>query len=142
MLPTFKEAAIVLLYHSMKDEVNTHSFIDKWSKQKRIILPVVVGEVLELRVYTGSHDLKAGPYGILEPIGKLFSDYASIDFAVIPGVAFDLIGHRLGHGKGYYDKLLPQLTTAVKAGLCFPFQIVEEVPTEPFDILMDAIITK
>lgn len=126
----------------MKDEVQTHSFIEKWSKQKEIILPVVTGDILELRLYTGSADLQTGAYGIAEPTGALFTDYATIDLAVIPGVAFDLSGHRLGRGKGYYDKLLPQLTTAVKAGLCFPFQVVKEVPTEPFDIPMDIIITK
>lgn len=140
--PAFKEAQTILLYHSMKDEVHTHSFIEKWSKRKTIILPVVVGDVLELRHYTGTEDLKPGAYGIAEPTGELFTDYETIDFAVIPGVAFDLSGHRLGHGKGYYDKLLPKLATAVKAGICFPFQVVEEVPTEPFDILMDIIITK
>lgn len=140
--PAFKEAHTILLYHSMKDEVHTHSFIEKWSKQKTIILPVVVGDMLELRHFTGSEDLKPGSYGIAEPTGKLFNDYTAVDIAVIPGVAFDLSGHRLGHGKGYYDKLLPKLSTAVKAGICFPFQLVEEVPTEPFDIPMDIIITK
>lgn len=140
--PAFKEAHTILLYHSMKDEVHTHSFIEKWSKHKTIILPVVVGDMLELRHFTGPEDLKPGSYGIAEPTGKLFTDYTAVDIAVIPGVAFDLSGHRLGHGKGYYDKLLPKLSTAVKAGICFPFQLVEEVPTEPFDIPMDIIITK
>lgn len=126
----------------MKDEVQTHSFIEKWRKQKKVILPVVVGDILELRVYTGATDLRIGPFGIAEPTGELFTDYASIDIAIIPGVAFDIAGHRLGHGKGYYDKLLPQLTKALKAGLCFPFQVVDKVPTEPFDIPMDIIITQ
>lgn len=102
----------------------------------------MVGDVLELRHYTGPEDLKPGAYGIAEPTGELFTGYATIDIAVIPGVAFDFSGHRLGHGRGYYDKLLPKLTTTVKAGICFPFQVVEEVPTEPFDIPMDIIITK
>lgn len=126
----------------MKDEVQTHSFIEKWRAEKKIILPVVIGDILELRLYSGPADLKPGPYGISEPTGELFTDYSSIDIAIIPGVAFDLAGHRLGHGKGYYDKLLPQLTTATKIGICFPFQVVEEVPTEPFDRKMDIIITK
>lgn len=102
----------------------------------------MVGDILELRLYTGPTDLKAGPFGIAEPTGERFTAYEEIDIAVIPGVAFDLAGHRLGHGKGYYDKLLPQLSKAVKAGLCFPFQVVKEVPNEPFDIPMDIIITQ
>lgn len=138
--PAFRAAHIVLLYYSLKDEVDTHEFVRKWSREKRILLPVVVGDNLELRVYTGPEDLATGAYGIEEPTGERFTDYAAIDFAAIPGVAFDAAGNRLGRGKGYYDRLLPHLT-AFKAGICFPFQLVEEVPAEPFDIRMDTIIT-
>ena len=138
--PAFRAANTILLYHSLGDEVDTHTFIKKWSSEKRILLPVVVGDNLELRVYTGPEDLATGAYGIEEPTGERFTDYAAIDFAAIPGVAFDAAGNRLGRGKGYYDRLLPHLT-AFKAGICFPFQLVEEVPAEPFDIRMDTIIT-
>ncbi len=138
--PAFRAAHIVLLYYSLKDEVDTHEFVRKWSREKRILLPVVVGDDLELRVYTGPEDLATGSYGIEEPTGELFTDYAAIDFVAVPGVAFDNAGNRLGRGKGYYDRLLPRLT-AFKAGICFPFQLVEEVPAEPFDIRMDTIIT-
>ena len=110
--------------------------------EKRILLPVVVGDDLELRLYTGPEDLKPGAYGIEEPTGELFTDYADIDFIVVPGVAFDRNGNRLGRGKGYYDRLLPRIPSAHKAGICFPFQLVEEVPAEPFDIRMDEIITQ
>lgn len=125
----------------MKDEVDTHTFVQKWSKKKRILLPVVVGDDLELRIYTGPEDMATGSYGIEEPTGELFTDYATIDFIAVPGVAFDLKGNRLGRGKGYYDRLLPRIPSAYKAGICFPFQLVEEVPAESFDIRMDIIIT-
>lgn len=138
--PAFRTAQTVLLYYSLKDEVDTHEFIRKWSREKRILLPVVTGDDLELRVYTRPEDLATGAYGIEEPTGERFTDYAAIGFAAIPGVAFDSSGNRLGRGKGYYDRLLPRLT-AFKAGICFPFQLVEEVPAEPFDICMDTIIT-
>lgn len=138
--PAFRAAHIVLLYYSLKDEVHTHDFVKKWSHVKQILLPVVVGDELELRTYTGPQDLATGAYGIAEPTGELFTDYAAIDLAVIPGVAFDAAGNRLGRGKGYYDRLLPRLA-AFKAGICFPFQLVDEVPAEPFDIRMDAVIT-
>lgn len=59
----------------MKDEVQTHAFIEKWSRSKRIILPVVTGDELELRVYTGPQDLAIGSYGIAEPTGAPFTDY-------------------------------------------------------------------
>ncbi|MDY3788325.1 5-formyltetrahydrofolate cyclo-ligase [Bacteroides fluxus] len=140
--PAFRAANTVLLYYSLNDEVDTHDFVKKWSKSKQILLPVVVGDDLELRKYTGPEDLATGSYGIEEPTGELFTDYADIDFIVVPGVAFDLKGNRLGRGKGYYDRLLPRIPSAYKAGICFPFQIVEEVPAEPFDIRMDEVITQ
>lgn len=124
----------------MKDEVHTHAFITKWAEVKKIILPVVIGDQLELRLYTGPQDLTPGVFGIAEPTGEPFYDYASIDIAIIPGLAFDKEGHRLGRGKGYYDKLLPHIP-ALKAGICFSFQIVEEVPTDARDIRMDIIIS-
>lgn len=124
----------------MKDEVHTHAFIEKWSKHKEIVLPVVTGETLELRSYSGVNGLKAGIYNIQEPVGNPFHDYSVIDLVVVPGVAFDAEGHRLGRGKGYYDRLLP-LINAVKIGICFPFQLVDHIPTEAFDIQMDEIIT-
>ena len=139
--PAFRAATTVLLYHSLKDEVDTHAFIRKWSNEKRILLPVVIGDELELRLYTGPEDMATGTYGIEEPVGETFTDYADIDFIAVPGVAFDRKGNRLGRGKGYYDRLLPRIPAAYKAGICFPFQIVEEVPAEAFDICMDIIIT-
>ena len=84
-----------MLYHSLKDEVQTHSFIEKWSKKKTIILPVVVGEELELRLYTGPQDLAIGAYGIAEPTGKVFTDYKAIDLAVIPGTTVFFVPGRI-----------------------------------------------
>lgn len=138
--PVFKQAHTILLYYSLKDEVQTHDFVEKWSSKKKIILPVVVGDDLELRIYTGKQDLSIGAFNIEEPTGALFTDYSSIDLAVIPGVAFDTAGHRLGRGKGYYDRLLPRIK-ATKIGICFPFQLLAEVPTQPFDIAMNTVIT-
>lgn len=140
--PAFKKATTILLYYSLGDEVDTHQFIRKWSRKKRILLPVVVGKDLELRVYTSPEELIVGAYNIEEPTGELFTSYNTIDFIVVPGVAFDSKGNRLGRGKGYYDRLLPQIPSAYKAGICFPFQLVEEIPTESFDIRMDEIITQ
>ena len=65
---------------------------------------------------------------------------ADIDLAVIPGMAFDRDGHRLGRGKGFYDKLLPGIKCR-KIGLCFSFQLADSVPIEPHDIVMDMVLT-
>lgn len=140
-LPVFRQSATILLYHSLPDEVHTHSFIEKWGQEKEIILPVVKGKELELRKYTGKNKLIKGSYGIEEPIGELVKDYDRIELAIIPGVGFDLQGNRLGRGKGYYDRLLPKLK-AYKIGICFQFQVIEPIPFEFFDIPMDEVWTE
>lgn len=140
-LPEFQRAHTVLIYHSLEDEVYTHEFIQKWSRNKRILLPVVKGYDLELRIYNGQEKMSIGSYGIKEPTGEIFNAYSEIDLAVIPGVAFDMEGNRLGRGKGYYDRFLPYIPSALKVAICFPFQIVEKVPVESFDVRMDIIIT-
>lgn len=139
--PIFREARYVLLYHSLNDEVNTHEFVEKWSKNKQIILPAIVYDTLELRCYTGKQDLQIGAFGIEEPTGKAFDEYDKIDLAIIPGVSFDREGHRLGRGKGYYDRLLPQLKNTYKIGICFSFQLSEQIPNEKHDVIMNRVFT-
>jgi 5-formyltetrahydrofolate cyclo-ligase len=137
--PAFQKAKTILLYYALSDEVETQTFIAAWSGKKTILLPRITGDELELKVYQGAEHLQQNSYGIDEPVGESFSDYSAIDLAIVPGVAFDNQGHRLGRGKGYYDRLLPQLS-AYKIGVCFPFQLVDDVPTDPFDIAMDEVI--
>ena len=140
--PAMTQAETVLLYYSLPDEVNTHLYVDKWSKFKNVILPVVVGDELELRRYTGPQDLIKGAFNIWEPSGELFTNYEEIDIVLVPGVAFDSMGNRLGRGKGYYDRILPQIQ-AYKMGICFPFQYLKEqtIPTEETDVSMDKVLT-
>lgn len=81
-----------------------------------------------------------GAYGIKEPTEGKFNNLKDIDLAIIPGVAFDRRGNRLGRGKGYYDRLLPFLVGTYILGICFPYQLLESVPTEDFDIRMNEVI--
>lgn len=134
--PRWQEAKTVLLYHALPDEVDTTLLLNSTGKQ--ILLPVVIGDNLELRIYTG--EMQEGAFHIMEPVGAVFTAYNEIDLAIIPGMAFDAEGHRLGRGKGYYDRLLPHLPHAYRLGLCFPFQLLEEVPAEPHDILMHEVL--
>ena len=108
---------------------------------KKILLPVVKGDVLVLRHYTGKGCLQAGAFNIEEPSGENFTDYDEIQLAVVPGLSFDKQGNRLGRGKGYYDKLLPLLHT-YNIGICHHFQAREEIPVEPFDRKMDEVWTE
>lgn len=140
-LPEFVSAKTILAYWSLPDEVQTHDFILKWYNQKQIVLPLVKGDNLELRLFSGMNCMAEGvAFGILEPQKGEPVNEQEIDFGIIPGVAFDLCGNRMGRGKGYYDKLLKNISI-YKVGVCFDFQIVEKVPTDSFDIPMDKIIS-
>ena len=139
--PNFIASKTILLFYSLGDEVHTHDFVEKWHAAKKILLPVVKGDVLVLRHYTGKECLQAGAFNIEEPTGENFTDYDEIQMAVVPGLSFDKQGNRLGRGKGYYDKLLPLLHT-YNIGICHQFQAREEMPTEPFDRKMDEVWTE
>lgn len=142
-LPQFQQADTVLLYWSMDDEVQTHDFVNRWYDRKRILLPCVDGNDLRLRQYTGPACLVAGEqFGIGEPTGEEFSDYDSIQLIVVPGVAFDRQNNRMGRGRGFYDRLLKNASNAFKVGVAFDFQVVPLVPTEPFDVPMDAVVSE
>ena len=136
----FQQAETVLAYWSMDDEVYTHDFVKRWAGSKTLLLPCVKGDELELRYFDGEERLQPGEgYAIPEPVGELFADWGKIDLILVPGVAFDKFGNRLGRGKGYYDKVLKQ-TGAYKLGVCFDFQLVECVPVEPHDVKMDRVV--
>lgn len=137
------QAHTLLLYSALSDEVQTQDFRDELvSKGKKVLLPRVLNSTeMELRHYSGRQDLEQGAFGIMEPIGDVFTDYRKIDVAIIPGIAFDTQGHRLGRGRGYYDRFLSGLSNTVyKIGVCFPWQIVDAVPVDDNDIPMDIVI--
>lgn len=140
-LNEFVQADVVLLYWSMDDEVQTHEFVEKWHKEKVVLLPCVDGDELRLRQYTGADCMQKGEqFGIGEPTGKEYTDLWSIDAIIVPGVAFDKAGHRMGRGRGFYDRLLTSTPNAYKIGVCFDFQMVESVPVEPHDVMMDKVV--
>lgn len=140
--PRFLQAQTLLIYSALPDEVQTQSLLDELTEAgKTVLLPKVVSsEDMELRRYTGTSSLQPGAYGIMEPVGERFTDYATIDIALVPGMAFDAQGHRLGRGKGYYDRFLAKVPDVYKIGLCFSWQMVDEVPSEANDITMDEVM--
>lgn len=137
----FKNATDILVYWSMPDEVQTPAFIDRWAGRKNFYLPSIQDDDLVVKRYTGQSGLVDGAqFGIPEPDGPRVTDLSHISLVIVPGRAFDREGHRLGRGRGFYDRLLPQLAHAVKAGVCFDCQILPAVPVEDNDIKMDVII--
>lgn len=142
-LPEFKKARTVLLYWSMADEVQTHGFVNRWYKDKVLLLPCVDGDDLLLRQYTGPECMVAGEqFGIGEPAGDEYTDLASVELIIVPGVAFDHTGNRMGRGRGFYDRLLKTTPNAMKIGVAFNFQMLDEIPTEEFDVKMDLVISE
>lgn len=143
-LEEIKSSRTILLYYSLPDEVLTESLIkylySPEGGSKRIILPIVEGEYLTLMEYD-PHMMELGYRNIMEPQGGKITDPTEVEFAVIPGVAFDSSCNRMGRGKGFYDKLLPYLKCK-KAGLAYDFQIVKEIPCDVHDIPLDMVITE
>lgn len=138
----FQHASCIALYHAIPGEVQTAAFIEKWYLKKKLLLPLIKGDDLLLIPYTGKESLQSGIFGILEPrYTGITIPEQEIDLIIVPGVAFDRQLNRLGRGKGYYDRLLSSIQ-APKVGICFNFQLIEEVPTEPFDKQMDILITE
>ena len=138
----FRQAFCIGLYYSISGEVQTATFIEKWSDKKQLLLPLIVGNDLRLLPYKGNDSLTPGVFGIPEPTDtETAISESEVDLIIVPGVAFDRQLNRMGHGKGYYDRLLSTMQ-APKIGLCFDFQLQESVPVEPFDKKMDMIITE
>lgn len=137
--PQFMMADHILVYHSLPDELTTHSFIEKWAGRKRFYLPRVNGVNLDILPYDKSR-LELGSFHIEEPTGDDLVDLDEIELIIIPAVAYDRKGNRLGRGKGYYDRLL-QSTRATKIGVAYHFQLLDAIPAEPHDVPVDIVIT-
>ncbi len=133
----------ILAYWPLPDEVDIRPLFDCLvAEGATILLPRVTGAAtMELRRYTSPADLREGTFHIMEPTGELFTAYDQIAVALVPGVAFDAAGHRLGRGRGYYDRFLALHPHIRKIGVCFPFQRVATVPAEAHDVTMDVVVS-
>jgi len=150
-LPEYTAARTVLFYVDVRSEVRTrHYLAAALTHGKKIVVPWCNdrGE-LELFHLENMEELATGMYRILEPRPELRSlparqvDPRDLDLVMVPGVAFDRSGGRMGHGKGYYDKLLQHARPdAPLVALAFECQLFPEIPTAPHDIFMDKIITE
>ena len=139
----FKQAYNLAVYYSLKGEVETDLWIEKWFTKKNLILPVVEGDDLIMVRYEGKESLRSGSFGIMEPVvtpDNIFPEN-NIDLVIVPGVAFDKSLNRMGRGRGFYDRLLSGLNVP-KIGICFGFQFFDKIPAEEFDRKMDMVITE
>lgn len=144
LIPFLDNASTVMCYLSAFNEPRTDDIIGRlFSEGKRIVVPVTdTGTCTIIPSYLTSPDkLRTGAYGIREPIECAPAQISDIDISIIPGVAFDRSGMRIGFGKGYYDRFLAEFE-GLKIGLCYDFQLYESVPHDEHDIAMDIIITE
>lgn len=149
-LPEYAAAGTVMYYLDARSEVRTrHYMATALASSKRIVVPYCVEDVLHLFWLQNMDELAIGMWKILEPLDELRHlpeksvDVGELDLVMVPGVAFDRRGARMGHGKGYYDKLLQNARPdAPLVALAFECQIFPEIPTAPHDIFMDKVITE
>ena len=133
----WKKAQSVALYCALPFEVQTEKLLlDAYAQQKKVYLPRVEGKT-QMRFYCVQKDDTCirSSFGILEPkpnAENLLSD-GSLDLIIIPGLAFDRRGTRLGFGGGYYDRFLQSYPLSFRLGLCFSFQLLLRVPHSPWD---------
>lgn len=139
--PKFVDSKSIFLYFSIGSEVSTTFIIEESLKLgKNVFLPVLDhSDNLSFHKFESFSKMKKGKFGILEPTSKV--SLIDPDLVVVPALAFDLHLHRLGYGKGYYDRFLKS-TSAYKIGICFDFQIIEKIPNESHDQKMDEIISE
>lgn len=141
-LPEFQSAKTVMLYISAFKEPSTAQILSSLILAgKKAVVPVSDTETETIILSYTDGTFKKGAYGILEPKTVIPAPRGEIDIVLVPALAFDRCGNRLGFGKGYYDKLLCGLR-AEKIGICYEFQVFDEIPHEPHDILMNKIITE
>jgi 5-formyltetrahydrofolate cyclo-ligase len=143
-LPEFAVAACLALYSPIANEVFTEAVFDAARQLgKRIAYPRVAGAELEFFAVEDRRELGPGTFGVLEPKGGRQVPLAAIDLVVIPGVAFDLHGHRLGYGKGFYDRTFgAESDKPLLAGFAFELQVMERLPKERHDVRLDLLITE
>lgn len=145
--PTWQNAARVALFHSMDDEIETRLLIQAlWKERRPVALPVAppIGNPLVFRWVTERTPLSKSRYGAFEPDERAEqADPSALDLWVVPGLAFDARGARLGYGGGYYDRTLVDTNSnATVVMLCFASQQVDQVPEEPHDQRIDAVVTE
>jgi 5-formyltetrahydrofolate cyclo-ligase len=138
----------VVVYLDFKHEVNTDIIINHCIlHNKKVYVPICIPETHEICIsrITNLDELQSGYFGIREPKSEYIrlSDSSLIDLVLVPGVAFDSDGNRIGFGAGYYDRFMKRLSPmAVKAALAYSFQVVDMIPSDEYDIPVDYIITE
>lgn len=140
----FSRAETLALYSPINKEVQTGTLLNvARMHDKRICFPRVCGDALQFVEFGPAAELQLGAFGVAEPVGKVVLSAQQIDLVVVPGVAFDRDGFRLGYGKGFYDRELSRMTSStICVGLCYEFQLCDTLPVEAHDQQLDYVVTE
>ena len=146
-LPEIRESSTLMVFLNFGSEVVTDDLIVwGWAEGKRIVVPLCHPESREMTpcLIGGFADLETGHYGIREPKADRLRVVppGEIEAVLVPAVAFDRRGYRVGYGGGYYDRFLPKAPQAVRIGAVFACQIVPEVPIDRYDVQAERIVTE
>lgn len=149
-MPEFERASAVFCYLSLPHEVGTARVIARcFARGKRVCVPAFdAGASTYAPAWLAEGDaLRGGRLGVMEPVDVRWTDLQDVDVAVVPGVAFDGAGRRLGYGGGYYDRILAGVErggrgSLFRVGLAFEFQVFEDIPAADHDVWMDAVVTE
>ena len=137
-MTVFREAKTVLLYYPKNNEVDVLPLFKRYKRDKVLLLPVTHRNGMTANPYEGNDKMHRGKVGIPEPTTPPFE--GNIDVIIVPAVAFDKEGNRLGRGGGYYDRFLKKQSHATFIGVGYDFQLVDEVPVRKHDQKMHRII--
>lgn len=132
----FRDAQKILAYFPINREVDVKTLFDE-----RFYVPSFLGNKWIVSKFDNFADIGKGPFGTFQPRDVKAVDIGEIEFAIVPGIAFGMDGSRLGYGKGVYDRLLRD-STCYKVGVCFDFQLQEDVPHDKHDLVMDIVVTE
>lgn len=140
----YKKAKIIMSYMSIKNEIDMETINKKILEDgKKLVLPVMIKEKTTIRAVEVDNicEMATMAFGVKEPKGGKEIMISEIDLIVVPGVAFDKNGNRIGFGKGFYDRFLYK-TEVKKIALCYDFQIIDEIESERHDTPVEMILTE
>ena len=143
MLEELKRATTILAFAPIRNEVRTRACMEAaWAAGKRVALPRVVEDELKLQLVDSTTELVEGAFTVPEPPEEAMQiEAGEVDFALVPALAVDPRGYRIGYGGGYYDKLIPRLDNACTCAVAYDFQLISEVPELPRDVAVDLVVT-
>ena len=142
--PMYQRAEIIFCYMDAKGEVKTRDLIEHaWTMGKKVAVPKVHGDVMEFYYIEAFQQLESGYFGIMEPGSECskLEHVSNNSLVIMPGVAFDKMGNRIGYGRGYYDKYFSSYSDLYKMAIAYSEQIVEEIPADNLDVKADCVVT-